>query len=130
MEKQSETEMAQEADATSEAVFGAYFETMSPAVRARLRQIADEVTLRVTEAKRCISYRMPAFRLDRVFFYFAGFKQHIGVYPPAVGPDELLEALKQYRGPKGNLIFPHAEDLPLDLIGQAAEHMARKFGRR
>lgn len=114
----------------NKSIFKPHFETAEPPVRLRLEAIAQEVAKRVPQAEPCISYRMPAFRLGKVFFYFAGFKNHIGVYPPAVGPAQLMEALKPFRGPKGNLILPHSQELPLALIGQAAEHMAVKFGKR
>ncbi len=106
-----------------------HFGLAEPAVRARLEGIQAEVERRVPAAERCVSYRMPAFRRGRVFFYFAAFKRHIGVYPPVGGPPELLARLAPYRGPKGNLSFPHAEPLPLELIGDVAEALGEQYGR-
>ena len=60
--------------------------------------------------------------------YFAAFKHHVGVYPPVAGPPELLARLAPYAGPKGNLIFPHAQDLPLALIEQVGAALARQAG--
>lgn len=105
-----------------------YLADCEPAARARLEAIRTEAERRVPDAKRCISYKMPALKQERVFFYFAAFKNHIGVYPPVSGPPELVEELVPYRGPKGNLIFPHKADLPLDLIGRAAEALAAAYG--
>ncbi|MFC5346146.1 iron chaperone [Brevundimonas staleyi] len=99
-----------------------------PEVRERLQAIQAEVERRVAGAERCVSYKMPAYRLRRVFFYFAGFKKHVGVYPPVEGPEALMARLAPYRGPKGNLIFPHKEPLPVDLIGEAAERLAEQYG--
>lgn len=109
-------------------IFEAHFAAATPDARARLEQIAAEVERRVPDARRCIGYQMPAFRLKRVFFYFAAFRKHIGVYPPADGPDDLLSRLAPYRGPKGNLIFPHAKPLPVDLIGDVAAALADRRG--
>ena len=100
-----------------------------PSVRARLEQIQAEVERLVPSAKRCVGYKMPAFRLRRIFFYFAGFRNHIGVYPPVKGPPELLADLAPYRGPKGNLSFPHVQPLPIGLIGRVAEALAETYGR-
>ena len=105
-----------------------HFAAREPAVRERLLAIQAEVERRVPGAERCIGYKMPAFRLKRIFFYFAGFKKHIGVYPPVNGPDDLLARLAPYRGPKGNLTFPHKDPLPLDLIGDVAEELAARYG--
>lgn len=105
------------------------FDAAPPAVRERLVRIQAEVEHRVPDAERCISYRMPAFKKGAVFFYFAAFKAHIGVYPPVDGPPELLARLAAYRGSKGNLSFPHEAPLPLDLIGDVAQRLAGQYGR-
>ena len=71
---------------------------------------------------------MPAFKLDRVFFYFAAFKQHIGVYPPVKGDRELQNELLPYRGDKGNLRFP-CESNSVRLIGRVASALSREYSR-
>ena len=79
----------------------AYIASASPDVRDILEQIRQVVRVAVPGATETISYRMPRFKLDRVFFYFAAFKQHIGVYPPVKGDRELQNELLPYRGDKG-----------------------------
>jgi len=67
------------------------------------------------EAEETISYRMPAFKLrGRVLVYFAAFRRHIGLYPPA--PREFKNEVSKYEGPKGNLKFPIDEPIPYDLV--------------
>lgn len=104
-----------------------YFAQCSADARERLQRIQQEVERRVPGATRCIAYSMPAFRQRRVFFYFAAFKQHIGVYPPVNDDAALVEETAPFRGPKGNLSFAHAQPLPLDLIGRVAEALARQY---
>lgn len=103
------------------------FASAPPEARQRLEEIQALVERIVPDAKRCVSYGMPAFRKEKVFFYFASFKNHIGVYPPVTRPEALVDALGPYRGPKGNLIFPHGEPLPTELIGRVAEALARQY---
>jgi len=105
----------------------AYFATAAPEVRERLERIQQEVERRVPGAQRCISYQMPAFRQQRVFFYCAAFKKHIGVYPPVTDDTALIAETARFRGPKGNLSFPLNEALPLDLIGRVAEALAVQY---
>ncbi|CAN1555865.1 COG5646 Uncharacterized conserved protein [Caulobacteraceae bacterium] len=105
------------------------FLAASPEVRLRLEAIQALVGQKVPGAQRCISYGMPAFRLGKVFFYFAAFKKHIGVYPPLKEPPALIEELAAFRGPKGNLSFPHSAPLPLELIGRVAEALAKQYGQ-
>lgn len=112
----------------TDAVHEALFEAAPPVIAERLVAIQAEVERRAPDAVRCVSYRMPAFRRRRVFFYFAAFKGHIGVYPPVKAPAELVARLAPWRGPKGNLSFPHDQPLPLDLIGEVAEALAAEYG--
>ncbi|HEY1124572.1 MAG TPA: DUF1801 domain-containing protein [Sphingobium sp.] len=111
-----------------------YFETVSPDVRPLLEAIQAEVERRVPGAERCIAYQMPVFRLPgkkgRIFFYFAAFKHHVGIYPPArKAAAALNEALASNRGSKGNLSFPLKEEVPVPLIGQVALALAREYER-
>lgn len=106
-----------------------HFRKAAPDIRLRLETIQAEVERRVPDAERCTGYGMPAYRKGRIFFYFAAFKKHIGVYPPVAGPEDLLQQLAPYRGPKGNLSFPHSEPLPIDLIGRVAERLAEQYKR-
>jgi len=107
----------------------AYIAGFAEPVRARLLQLRQELETRVPGISPCISYRMPAFRLPngRVFIYFAAFKKHLGVYPPLNIDPPLIAETMAYRGPKGNLSFPHAQALPLDLIGRVAQALARQY---
>ena len=106
----------------------ALFAKAPPAVRERLEAIQAQVEARVPGAERHVGYGMPAFRKGRVFFYFGAFKGHIGVYPPVTEPPELVAELASYRGPKGNLSFPHEAPLPLKLIGRVAQALAAQYG--
>lgn len=106
-----------------------YLATCAPDVRELLEAIRAEAERRVPGARRTIAYKMPALRKDRVFFYFAAFKHHIGIYPPVKEPAALVDELARWRGPKGNLAFPLAEPLPLDLIGRTAEALAAQYAR-
>lgn len=104
------------------------FSAASPEARLRLEAIQAIVEQRVTGAKRCVSYGLAAFRKGKIFFYFGSFKNHIGIYPPLTQPEELVDELKPYRGPKGNLIFPHNAPLPIELIGRVAAALAAQYG--
>ncbi len=76
---------------------------------------------------------MPALRQDRVFFYYAAFKHHIGIYPPVKNGASLITRLEKYRGPKGNLQFSFSEDipndLPYDLIADVIKALHKEYAR-
>lgn len=96
-------------------------------IRPRLEAIQQAVAARFPQASRCISYQLPAFKGRRVFFYFAAFKHHIGVYPPVTQDADLIRELAPYRGPKGNLSFAHDAPLPLALIERVAQALHREY---
>ena len=104
-----------------------YFENVAPEVRSLLALIQTRVETLLPEAARCISYNIPAFRGKRVFFYFAAFKKHIGIYPPVTQDAALVKELAPYRGAKGNLSFPLNQPLPIDLIGRVAVALHREY---
>lgn len=103
-----------------------YFASVSPEVRPILKEIRKIVKAAVPGAKETIGYQMPAFKLDRIFIYFAAFKKHIGIYPPVKGDKALAKALLPYRGEKGNLKFPLDQPIPYDFIRRVAESLSRE----
>ena len=104
-----------------------YFVNYPAEARARLARVQHEVEKHIPGASRCIGYNMPAFRLGRIFFYFAAFKKHIGIYPPVTHDEALIAETAQFRGPKGNLSFPYSRELPVELIGRVALALARQY---
>lgn len=106
-----------------------YFAQCTPQARAWLLQVQAVVEQQVPGAVRCIGYSMPAFRQQRIFFYFAAFKKHLGVYPPLHDDAALVAETACYRGPKGNLSFPYSEPLPVELIGRVAKALAAQYAK-
>ena len=113
--------------ACNEARIDAYIAAADPAVRETLQAVRAAVTQAVPGATECIAHRMPALKRRKVFFYFAAFKRHIGVYPPVQDPT-LAAELARYRGPKGNLRFPLDEPMPCGLIARVAQALDRQYG--
>jgi uncharacterized protein YdhG (YjbR/CyaY superfamily) len=97
--------------------------------RLIIEEIRRIVKASVPAAAETISYRLPAFKLDEVFIYFAAFRKHIGIYPPVKGDTNLQKDLLRYRGEKGNLKFPLDEPIPYDLIGRVAITLSRERSR-
>ncbi|HMW22697.1 MAG TPA: DUF1801 domain-containing protein [Burkholderiaceae bacterium] len=116
------------AAATPDVSHDAYFASVAEDVRPRLAAIQAQVESLLPQATRCIGYRMPAYRgRRRIFFYFAAFKKHIGIYPPLRHDAPLIAELAPYRGEKGNLSFPLNQPLPIELIGRVAVALHREI---
>ena len=115
-------------DPSSQRAVDEYIAAFPSEVQTILKKIRATVKSVAPHAEERISYRMPAFFQNGVLIYFAGFKNHVGIYPPVrgdvgrlgrnVGDEKLLRALARYRGPKGNLKFPIDKPIPYGLIGR------------
>lgn len=113
----------------------AYIAGFPAEIRARLEKVRGAIRKAAPEAEESISYRIPAYRLEGALVYFAGFAQHIGMYPAPRSSAEFRDELAPYGGGKGTVQFPHDEPLPLDLIKRivkfrAAENLARAVARK
>ncbi len=99
-------------------------------VQARLKNVRRTIRAAAPKATEVISYNIPAYRQNGMLVYFAGFKNHIGLYPPVRGNVALERAVARYAGPKGNLKFSHDEPLPLGLIARIVRHRVRQDGAK
>lgn len=104
-----------------------YLETASPEVKTILEEIRRLIQAEIPDAKETISYQMPAFKLRRIFIYFAGFKKHIGIYPPVKNDETLIKELLPYSGDKGNLKFPLDKPIPYELIARVTIALAKEY---
>ena len=67
-------------------------------------------------AEELISYAMPAYRLNGMLVWFAGYAGHIGFYPGASGIANFQNELSNYKSSKGAVQFPLDKPLPTALI--------------
>src|SRR5664279_2206741 len=95
-----------------------YIAAFSPEVQSILQRVRKVVCEAAPAAQEVISYRMPAFKQRGILVYFAAFKNHIGLYPPASGDPGIEKAIAPYAGDKGNLRFPFDKPIPYDLIAR------------
>jgi uncharacterized protein YdhG (YjbR/CyaY superfamily) len=102
-----------------------YIAAAPAAVQPIVTRIRDTISSAVPGAEERISYQMPAFRLKRDVAYFAAFKNHIGLYPPVQGDDNLLNAVAKYANEKGNLRFPLDAPIPYALIARIVKQRVK-----
>lgn len=86
-------------------------------VQERLQKVRATIRKAAPGAEETIKYGIAAYVLHgKNLIFFAGYKNHIGLYPVPRGNPELAEELAKYEGGKGTARFPHDEKLPLRLI--------------
>ena len=82
-----------------------------------LKQIRTTIKKAAPGAEETISYAIPTFKLKgRHLVYFAGYKNHISLYPSPRGNEAFKKELSVYKGGKGTVQFPLDKPLPLNLI--------------
>jgi uncharacterized protein YdhG (YjbR/CyaY superfamily) len=81
-----------------------------------LQQLREDLQQMVPEAKQKIGYGIPTFTLNGNLVHFAGYKNHIGLYPGSKAIEVFADQLKGYHTSKGTVQFPIDKPLPMDLI--------------
>ena len=104
----------------------AYLAQFPEPVQARLAAMRRTIRKAAPKAEECISYRMPAYRLQGMLVYFAAFKNHVGFYPTASGIRAFKKALAGYKQATGSVQFPLDRPLPLGLVGRIVRHRVRE----
>ncbi|WP_214467127.1 iron chaperone [Microbacterium flavescens] len=111
-----------------------YIAGFPPEVAERLRRIRARIVDAVaaesgTAPEEKMRYGIAAVMLGgRYALHFAGWKKHIGLYPVPALPEPLEAEIAPYRAEKDSVVFPHAQDVPYDLIGRIARQIAAQRG--
>jgi uncharacterized protein YdhG (YjbR/CyaY superfamily) len=95
-----------------------YIEQFPVATQKQLNKLRAIIKVAAPGAEEMISYKMPAYKLDGMLVYFAGYKAHIGFYPTASGIQHFLPKIQEYKHSKGAVQFPIDKALPEALIGE------------
>jgi uncharacterized protein YdhG (YjbR/CyaY superfamily) len=93
-----------------------YLTAVSADKRAALEKLRKAIKAAASKAEECISYQIPAFRLNGKFLvaYGAG-ANHCAFYPGSV-VQGLKKELKGYDTSKGTVRFPADKPLPSTLV--------------
>jgi uncharacterized protein YdhG (YjbR/CyaY superfamily) len=95
-----------------------YLSRLSEDQRAALQAMREVVHAAAPEAEECVSYQVPAFRLEgKVLVGFGAAKGHCVFYPMSGSTiEDFKERLAGYETTKGSVKFPADRPLPPDLI--------------
>ncbi|WP_181720632.1 iron chaperone [Nocardia gipuzkoensis] len=105
----------------------AYLAGFPDDVREILSGIRAAIRRALPDATEAISYDIPTFKLHgRNVVHFAGWKQHVSLYPIPDGDPALERELEPYRAGKGTLRFRLGEPVPYELIARIATALAER----
>jgi uncharacterized protein YdhG (YjbR/CyaY superfamily) len=79
-------------------------------MRAAIRSVVPR------QSTETISYRMPAFRHNVVLVWYAGFANHVSLFPTAAVIQAFKDELAELKTSKGTIHFPTDKPLPIALI--------------
>ena len=94
-----------------------YLSSLSDEKRAALEKLRGAIKSAAPRAEECISYRIPAFRLDgRLLVAFGAAANHCAFYPGAFPVEAHHDELKAYDTSKGTIRFRADNPLPATLV--------------
>ncbi len=93
-----------------------YIALFAESTQKKLQQLRNTIKKAAPGAEEVISYNMPAYKLNSILVYFAGYENHIGFYPTSLPLQVFKEELTAYKTSKGAIQFPLDKALPSDLI--------------
>ena len=85
-------------------------------VQTILKRIRSTIRKAAPKAEERISYGIVGYFQNGTLIFFAGFKNHVSVYPAPRAEPEFKKELADYKGGKGTVQFPLNEPIPYDLI--------------
>jgi uncharacterized protein YdhG (YjbR/CyaY superfamily) len=106
-----------------------YLSRLGPDQRSALQQLRERIQAVVPEAEECISYQLPAFKLNGKFLLaFGAAANHCAFYPGAVVEDFKAE-LEDYKTSKGTIRFQPAKPLPAALVRKLVKARIARISR-
>ena len=95
-----------------------YIGTFPKDVQIILQTIRETIKEAVPDAEEAISYQIPVFKQHgKYLIYFAGWKNHISIYPISTAMEASIKELSSYKtSGKGTVQFPIDKPVPLSLI--------------
>src|SRR3977135_450343 len=94
----------------------AYLAAVSPDKRAALEKLRKMIKAAAPKAEECISYQLPAFRLNgKLLVAYGAAANHCAFYPGSV-LEAIKSELKDYDTSKGTIRFPESRPLPATLV--------------
>jgi uncharacterized protein YdhG (YjbR/CyaY superfamily) len=121
--------MQRETDAPT--TIDAYLASVSEDKRAALQALREIIRAAAPGAEECISYKMPAFRLNGMLVGFAAAKNHCALYAwngSAVGM--FADELRGYDTSKGAIRFTPEKPLPEKLVRRLVEMKVAKNAQK
>lgn len=88
-----------------------------------LKQLRKTMRAELPKADEVVSYGIATYKMNgKAVTYFAGFKEHVSVYPIPQGSAAFQKQVEKHQTGRGTLQFPLDEPLPLAFIRKATRY--------
>ncbi len=103
-----------------------YINNFEGKTREQLLKMREIISTCIPEAEEVISYAMPAYKINKVLVYYAGYDKHIGFYPTPSAIAAFEKELSKYKTSKGAIQFPLDKSLPKSLIAKIVAYRKKE----
>jgi uncharacterized protein YdhG (YjbR/CyaY superfamily) len=100
----------------------AYIQSFPPKTQKLLKQLRKTIRAAAPKADEVISYGIAGYKHHGMLIYFAGFANHVSVYPAPRTAPAFKKELSAYKGGKGTVQFPVDGPLPLELVKRIVQY--------
>jgi uncharacterized protein YdhG (YjbR/CyaY superfamily) len=96
-----------------------YINSFNGDLKKKLTEIRSVIISNYPDLIESISYGIPAYKLNKKpIIYFAGFKNHIGLYATPTAHEHFSQKLEKYKQGKGSVQIPLSDQIPFELISE------------
>ncbi len=95
-------------------------------VQLLLQKVRTAIRKAAPKAEEAIKYQMPTFVLNGNLIHFAGYKNHIGIYPGSRPVEEFKDELTRYETSKGTIRLPLDKPIPVGLITKITKFCVKR----
>lgn len=95
-------------------------------VQAALEKVRMAIRKAAPKAEEAIKYQIPTFVLNGNLIHFAGYKNHIGLYPGSKAIQEFKDELTGYKLSKGTVQLPLDKRMPVGLISKITKFCVKR----
>ncbi len=104
-----------------------YISTFPADIQAILENVRQAIHKAAPEAVETMSYGIPTFNLNsKHLVFFAGWKQHISLYPLPAADAAFQQEMAHYKRAKGTIQFPLDKSIPYDLVEQIVTFLMKE----
>jgi|SRR6185295_11856326 len=103
-----------------------YIADFPPNVQPVLEKVRSAIRKAAPKAEEAIKYQIPTFVLHGNLIHFAGWNNHIGLYPGSKPIEVFKDELGKYEISKGTVRFPLDKPIPYGLIGKITKYCVKR----